>query len=117
MIENAGDREELPTDIDIDVLCADRPSGDHTALDEQVGRPPHDLAILERTRLALIGIGAQVVRTLGLGGHEAPLDAGRETGPSASPQPRFLHDLGDLLGFHRQRLAESLVAATLEPAG
>ena len=83
-------------------------------LQELVGVALHDLAVFERARLGLVGVNDDVTRE-DIGREEAPLHAGRETGPAPPAQARGLDDLDDLrrlLGGHR--LAQRFEAAVLQ---
>ena len=84
---------ELAADVDVGGLGADRVRGDRAPLDQRVRRPAHDLAILERARLRLVGVAAEVVRLAVAELHERPLQARREAGAAAPAQSRLLHDV------------------------
>jgi hypothetical protein len=74
-----------------------------------------DVAVLEGTRLAFVGIADEVFLARELARHEAPLQAGRETGAAAAAQARGLQ-VGDDL-FRRDfffRMRRSAVAAALD---
>jgi len=73
----------------------------------------HQQVVLERARLALVGVADDVAR-FGLLVDELPLHAGREAGAAAAAQPRGLHDLDDLVRLLRQRRLQRLVAAALQ---
>ena len=108
---------ELAADVDVARLGADRVGADRAPLDEGVRRPAHDLAILERARLRLVGVAAEVVRLAVAGLHERPLHAGREAGAAAAAQPRVLDDVHDLRpGAIASAFSQRLVAAALLPA-
>ena len=96
------------------MLSANRVGSDEAAFDELMRIPAHELAILERARLRLVGVAKQVVRLSLLLGHERPLHTGREASTTAPPQPGRLHHVDDVVGAHAQRLFERLVAATLD---
>src|SRR5205823_14113259 len=68
------------------------------------------LAVLARAGLGLVGV-AHEVDGLAAGRDEAPLDAGREARAAAAAQVRRLDLGGDVLGAHRERLAQGRVAA------
>src|SRR5690606_37179173 len=95
----------------------DRVRADQRALDDLVRRPADQLAVLEGTRLGLVGVDEQVVRLAIVLGHEAPLDAGREAGAAAAAQPALLDHLDDLVAAHGEGLLERGVTAALLPAG
>src|SRR5215470_9721543 len=63
---------EFAADIDVAGLGADRVRSDRAPFDEGVRRPPHDLAVLERTWLGLVGVTAEVVRLAVARFHERP---------------------------------------------
>ncbi len=49
--------------------------------------PHHEDAVLEGAGLRLVRVADQVLRLVRVGGHEAPLHAGREAGTAATLQP------------------------------
>src|SRR5690606_16463652 len=100
---------ELATYIDVRRLGAYGVCPYRNALHESVRRPPHDLAILERSRLRFIGIAAQIVRPAIAGLHERPLDAGGEACASAPAKSGFLHDIHDACGLHGQRRPQRFI--------
>ena len=91
----------------------DRLGRDQRALEEAERDAEHDLAVLERARLGLVGVDHEVVRLGDLVRlrHEAPLAAGREEGAAAAAQVRGVELLDHLVGRHRARLRERLEAA------
>ena len=102
----------LATDVDERRGRADRVAHDEDALDQRVRVSEHDLAVLERAGLGLVGVHAQVGRPPVLG-QERRLAAGREPGAAAPAKARRV-DLGDDVGgLHRDRLAKRGVAARL----
>ncbi len=98
----------LAADVDEDVLRLDPVRGDEAALEEAERDAQHDLAVLERPGLRLVGVDDEVVRLLellGLG-HERPLAPGREEGAAAAAQARRV-ELGDhVVRRHRAGLAQ-----------
>ena len=77
----------LAPDVDEHVLGLDRMRRDEAALEEPEGNALHDLAVLERAGLRLVGVDDEVVGSrhlLGLG-QEAPLAPGGEEGATAAP--------------------------------
>src|SRR5204863_9486808 len=94
----------LVPDLAVDVVVADRgaagvPADDHP-LDEDVRVVADDVAVLERARLALVGIADDVLLAGERLRHEAPLEARREACASAPTQRRLLHLCDDLVGRH-----------------
>ena len=96
---------ELAAYVNVGSASAHRSAGDQTALDELVRIVTHDLAVLARARLALIGIYDQVlgpaVRRLV---HEAPLETAGKAGAAAATQARDLHLVDDPVGALEQDL-------------
>ena len=103
----------LAADVDEDVRRLDRARRDQRPLEEAERDAEHDLAVLERARLRLVGVDHEVVRLVDLVRlrDEAPLAAGREEGAAAAAQVRGVELLDDLVGRHRARLRERLEAA------
>ena len=84
--------------------------GDDHPLDQHVRALLHQLAVLERARLGLVGVADQVLLHVAVG-QERDLAAHLEAGAAAAADAR-VHDLRQhVLGRHRQRLAQRLVAA------
>ena len=77
---------ELAADVDVGDLRADRPAADQAPLEEQVRVALHQHVVLERARLALVGVAADVLRQRRVLEHELPLQAGREAGAAAAAQ-------------------------------
>ena len=103
----------LAADVDEDVLRPDRVRRDQAPLDEPVRDPAHDLAVLERSRLGLVGIRDDVRR---LARHlrrldEAELAPHREAGAAPAAEGRRRDLLDHLLARHPARLLERGVAA------
>ena len=95
---------------------AGRVAHDQDALEQRVRVAQQQLAILERSRLGLVGVDDDVAR-LG-GGQEARLAAGGEAGAAAAAQARGRDGLDDLLARHRLDGALELrVAAVLLVVG
>jgi len=106
---------ELAADVDVAHFGLDRMHRDQGALEQRVRGPAHDLPVLERPRLRLVGIHAQVVGLLLLLGHERPLQAGRKPGTTAAAQPRVLHFLDDRRRRQGAGALQRLVAPALHP--
>src|SRR5207253_2251786 len=73
---------ELSANVDVARLRADRVAADRTSFDERMRRPAHELSILERAGLGLVGVADEIVRFAVAGLHERPLHA------SGIPRPR-----------------------------
>ena len=101
--------------MDVVVAHADahRVGTDGHAFDHDVRVVAQDVAILERARLAFVGIAHEIFRAGEVARHEAPLEPGRKAGAAAPAQRGFLdlgdHRLGrDLFG---ENLLQRLIAA------
>ena len=90
---------------------------DRDAFEQLVRILLHEDAIVERARLALVGIDAQINRPRMILRQKAPLHPGRETGPAAAAQAGILHQLRHVIRRHRERLAQRLVPAVGPVAG
>jgi len=77
----------------------------------------HQDAVVERARLALVRIDAQINRPRMILGQKAPLGSGRETGAATTTQAGVFHDLRHIIGRHRERFAQRFVAAIGAIAG
>ena len=64
---------------------ADRITGDHDAFDQLMRITLDQLAILERARLTLVGIAAEIARALIVLGEKSPFDPGRKSCTAAPP--------------------------------
>ena len=104
---HAGGRVLL-AQIDVALGRAERPHREHGRLDHQVRPELHDVAVLDRSRLALVGVHDDVRRAR-LARDRLPLHAGREAGAAVSREPRGLQLLDDPL--ERGRLAQEREAA------
>ena len=113
-LEHLLDVEEFTTNVDVGHLRADRVARNHAALEQQVRVALQEQMIFERPRLALVGIADEVLRLRRVLHDELPLHAGRETGAAATLETRRLHDVDDLLGLHRERLPQPLIALVLQ---
>ena len=74
-----------------------RPAEDH-ALDQQVRRVRHDVAVLDRARLALVGVADDVLRVARRVAHELPLHAGGKAGAAQAPQAARLEGGDERVG-------------------
>ncbi len=109
-LQDVGLELVLAADVDERLVDLTRIGGDGDALDEHVRALLHQLAVLERPRLGLVGVADQVLDHVAVG-QEGDLAPHLESGAAAAADAR-VHDLGqDVLGGHAQRLAQHLVAA------
>jgi len=97
------------------VLRADGIAGDRHGFDQAERVLLHERAVLERPRLALVGVGHDVLfgRVTGRVAGHFPFQADGEHGPAAAEQVAALHHGQNLFRCHRQRLAQRLVAVVL----
>jgi hypothetical protein len=88
--------DEFAADVDVAGVNAHGEAGNEAALHQQMRIVPHDLAILARAGLRLVGVDDEVVRPPlhRLLGHKRPFESGREAGAAAAALTRGLH-LGD----------------------
>ena len=77
----------------------------------------HQDAIVERARLALIRVDAQIDRPRMVLRQKAPLHSRRKTSPAAAAQARVLHQIRHIVRLHRQRFLQRFVAAVGAIAG
>jgi len=84
--ENRLDVKELAADVDVRDLRADRVARNRTALDEQMRIALHEQVILERARLALVGVAGDVARLVRLAIDELPLHTGRKSRAAAAAE-------------------------------
>jgi hypothetical protein len=73
----------------------------------------HQEMILERPRLAFVGVAGDVAR-LDFLVDELPLHAGRKPGAAAAAQPRRLHHLDDFIRLLGERRPQPFVAVVLD---
>jgi hypothetical protein len=86
-LEHVLDVQELAADVDVGGARADRVAADETSLDQEVRVALHQQVILERARLALVGVADDVFRLRRLLVDELPLEPGREAGAAPPAQP------------------------------
>ena len=110
-------REVLAADVDVDLLRLDRVRRDQAALEQPVRDLEHDLAVLERPRLGLVGVDGDVDRLRDLVGRrdEARLAAGREERAAAAAEVRLDHLLDH--GLRILARAPSRAARSRRPRG
>ena len=103
------------SDVDVGGVRAHREAGDQAAFDQFVRIVAHDVPILARSRLALVGVDHEIcrpaVRDLG---HERPLHAGGKPGAAAPAQPGRFHLVDDRVAPAQQYLGR-LVPVTTRP--
>src|SRR4029450_5428571 len=111
--EPAPGLDVLAADVDEGGRRADGARRDEHALDERVRVALEQVAILEGSRLALVGVDHQVDGA-GVGlRDERPLGPRREPGAAEAAEVRALDLLQDRGGLHRLRLRPRLVTARL----
>src|SRR3954465_5446082 len=110
LLEARGLQVVLAADVDERARRADDVRRDDHALDEHVRRLLHELAVLERAGLGLVGVADEVLVHRPLG-QEGPLLAHRESGAAAAADPRAVELGQDVLAAHAERLAQRAVAA------
>ena len=102
-------------DIDVSVLGLDRPGGDQHTFDKAVGIAPEIKAVLEGARLALVGVDREHAGR-GLGAHQRPFAAGRETGAAEAAQVGVADDPDQFLAralVGKTRLEQRIAAGLL----
>src|SRR5436190_6115104 len=99
--------QKYVTDIGLNCVCCNS-----QAFDQLVRVPLHQRAVLERSRLHLVGVRNEVLRMRSLfsHGYEAPLRASGKAGPSPPAKTRSFHQFGDLRRLHSECLAEPLIS-------
>src|SRR5262249_47227663 len=111
--EPAPGPDVLAPDVDEGSRRMDRTRRDEHALDEGVRIALEEVAVLEGSRLALVGVDHQVDRAGVVLRDERPLGARRKPGAAEPAQVRALDLLENRGGLHRLRLGPGLVAARL----
>ncbi len=101
---------ELAADVDVGGVRADGVAADEAALHEQMGIALHQQVVLEGARFALVGVADDVFGIRRLLVDELPLEPGREAGAASATQARGLHLFDHLVGRHRERLLQAVVA-------
>ena len=101
----------LAADVEVAPFAPGRVGGDRHRLDQRERVELHDHAVLERSRLRLVGVADEVVRAHRLPRDGLPLDAGREGGAAAPLQLRVLQLADDALRAELDRAPQGLVAA------
>ena len=98
----------LLAEVDVALGRVEHPHREHRRLDHQMRPELHHVAVLDRPRLALVGVHDDVARAR-LARDRLPLHAGREAGAAVSGEPRRLQLLDDPL--ERRQLAQEREAA------
>ena len=80
----------LVAEVDDRGLRAERVRGEHHPFDDEVRHVGEDLRVLERARLALVGVADDVLRESRLLLHQRPLGPGGEPGPAHAANARCL---------------------------
>ncbi len=109
-LENMLHVHELAPDVDVGDLGADRVAADEASFEQQVRIALHQHMILERARLALVGIAGEIFRLRRVLQHELPLHAGGKARTAAAAEPGLLHGVDHLIRLHRQSPLEAFVA-------
>ncbi len=104
--------QEFAPYIDVGDFRADGVAADGATLDKQVRIALDEQVILERARLAFVGV-ARDIAGFDLLVDELPLHARRETRPAASAKPGGLDDVDDLVGLLAERDLQRVVAVVL----
>ena len=107
---------DFAMDVVVAAPAAHRIGGDHHALDQRMRVVVHEIAVLERARLSLVGVADEVFVACELLRHEAPFEPGRKSRTAATTQRRLLNFgdhlvRGHLLGQHpaQRRVAVALL--------
>jgi len=83
-------REELAVNMDVDVRGPHEVGGDGRAFQHLVRVAQHDVAILERPRLALVGVHHHAMRRVGPSAHRGPFEVGGDSRPPRPCRPEVL---------------------------
>src|SRR6202171_3541969 len=104
---------DFAMDVVVAALAAHRIRGDGHALDQDMRVVTQDVAILESSGLAFVGVAHQILVAAVLLRHEAPLEAGREACAATPAQPGFFYFRAYVRGrdFFGEDLFQRLVAA------
>eukprot|EP01139_Manchomonas_bermudensis_P011216 Amastigsp_a342364_35.p2 type:complete len:301 gc:universal Amastigsp_a342364_35:929-27(-) len=98
-VERLGLAIELAAHVDVRGLGAHRKARNETPLDELVRVMTHDLAVLARPGLALVGVDDKVLGAPVVGlQHERPLEPGGEPSTATATEPRLLDLVEEPLG-------------------
>ena len=97
-------RRVLLPEVDVALVGLREPHRDLDPLDEQVRPQLHDVAVLDRPGLALVGVHDHDARA-GVVAHGRPLPEGRESGAAVADEPGGLELGHDPVGIERGRVA------------
>src|SRR5581483_10871580 len=87
---------KFAADIDVGMVRADGKGADPDPFQHLVRISFDQLPVFERPRLALVRVAAEISGSRMVFRDEAPLHAGRKTGPPSSPQARLLDGVDQL---------------------
>ena len=87
LVDDALDVLELAAQIDVALVRTDREPGEDHALDQQVRVQLHELAVLERARLRLVGIDHKILGLFRILGDKSPLCSAGKTGSATAAKP------------------------------
>ena len=110
-VERAVRAAEFITQVDVRRRRADGVRRDHDPFQELMRIVLHQDAIVERARLALVAVHAEVKGARMVLGQEGPFDARRKAGAAAAAQPRILDHLCDVVRGHSQGFSQRLISA------
>ena len=100
----------LCTDVDITLVCADRIAGDRHCLEHGVRVALENGAVHECTRVALVGVAADVLFLILGGSRKLPLQTRGEAAAAAAAETGVDQRLDDVRRLHLgQNLAERLI--------
>ncbi len=103
--------ENLAMNVVVANAAAHGVGGNGHAFNDNMRIEAQNIAIFERARFTFVGITHQIFLARQIARHEAPLQAGGETGTAATAQTGSLDLFNDFIGCHarRQNFAQSLV--------
>ena len=104
----------VAADVDVALMRLERPAGDDAGFDQLVGVVFDQGPVLAGARLALVGVADYILRLGRLPGDEAPLHPRGESCAAPATEIGFLHCMDNLIGCHRERLLQTLVAVVLK---
>ncbi len=96
LLESRARRCVLLAEVDVALGRLERPHREHRRLEHEMRPELHHVAVLDRPRLALVGVHDDVARAR-LARDRLPLDPGREAGAAVAREPRRLELVDDPL--------------------